>query len=180
MAIKPSRTTVFAWTENSQVVGYDTSTFSQVFSWTPPTPPSTTNTLSGINFSADSELVILETDAFNPLLVVNLTTNLTLHSIIINETILYAHFLNSSNQQLVVHCQNSLILVDLATMSQYQVSPPLTANIFVADELSNVFTCQNGASSLLEQRTIVFTKITTSNTSTNTSANTSINNSVSG
>jgi hypothetical protein len=119
-----------------------------------PTP----NALSEINFSADSELVILETDAFNPLLVVNLTSNTALHSVTVNDTILRAHFLNSSNQQLVVHCQNSLRLVDLPTGSQYLL-PAISPDSYATDSDSHIFTCQNGASSLLEQKKLTFTRV---------------------
>jgi hypothetical protein len=127
-----------------------------------------------ITFSSDSELAIIETDQFNPLEIINLTSLRIVHSIAINDTILYAHFLNSSNRFVSVICSNSFIIVDLHTSTLYPVaSTGFSADSYASDYSSNVFVCQNGAN-IITQQNITFTKLSIHSSSTmNNSVNTS-------
>jgi hypothetical protein len=132
MVLNPNHTRAFVWNDYGHVAAYDVNTYDNTFNWTPLNTPTTTNAISDITFSADSELVILETDSFNSLEIVNLSSLLTVYSIRIDDVINYAHFLNSSSQQIVVHGQKALLVVDLPTGTQYEIPYPITANNFEA------------------------------------------------
>lgn len=101
--------------------------------FTPPNSPnsSVTNT---ITFSFDSLLAIIETDHFNPVIVLNLTdSNFTIaYSIVINDVIIEAHFLDSSNTVLILFCLNSVTYVDLITNEQF-ITAKIIATVYDAD-----------------------------------------------
>jgi hypothetical protein len=88
-----------------------------------------------VSFSADSALAIIETDSLNPLRVVNLTSGSfeIICSINISETVQYAHFLNASNNLVVVFRQSATVLLDLTTLSSYPLAPAVTAQAFAFD-----------------------------------------------
>jgi hypothetical protein len=105
---------------NGKVKFYGIPNLALLYTWTPTV--SSPNSLSSVTFSQDSQLAILETDAHNPLLIINLTTFTTFHSFSISDTILYTHFLNSSNDFVVVFKPSGMQIIDLTTLTLYQIN----------------------------------------------------------
>ena len=86
--------------------------------------------------------MIIETDHFNPVQIINLTSSEVIHSLHVSEVILEAQFLNASNQQLTLHCAQSLIIIDLQTKKQYR-TPQILATSFAVNVNNTVVTCHN-------------------------------------
>jgi hypothetical protein len=124
MAVNPTRTRGLIWNNLNEVTIYDLQTLTNLSYWAPANPPpvSATAAFSYITFSADSELAVIETDAYNPIQIINLTSLKVIKEVSISETILYASFLNSSNAELVVVCPTAIIVVDLSTLKSYRIN----------------------------------------------------------
>ena len=87
---------------------------------------------------------IIETDADNPLVIFNINTFTVDFQININETIISAHFLNSSNDFIVVFTSSATKIVQISTGQQYDL-PAMTATTYVVDRANCIFTCHNNA-----------------------------------
>lgn len=107
----------------------------------PATPlvPKTTNT---ITFSYDSSLAIIETDYYNPIIVLDVASLTKFKEISINDSIRLAFFLNSSNDYIVVIGSASTYLVDLVNDVQYAISP-IVAAAYDSFLDNTVVTCYN-------------------------------------
>ena len=115
-------------------------------------PPA--NTTGIITFSADSNLAIVETNHYNPITIIDITTYEVVNTISINDIILEAHFQDANNSLLVVFCQNAFIVVDLIRNKQFSM-PPILATSYAADQNNNIFTCVNNN---LVQQAVEFTR----------------------
>ena len=104
-------------------------------------PPATSVT-KVVTFSYDSTLAIIETDQLNPISIFDLTSRSIIKRIPINDSIDEAHFLNQSNQIIIVFGLNSFIVVNLTSGDQYHMNKIDTASI-ATDWEGNIFTCKN-------------------------------------
>ena len=73
------------------------------------------NTTNKISISRDSSLAIIETDHYNPIYVVDLTTYEIRYSVSSNQVIHEVNFLDTDKTVLVVFGSSSLVFVDLLT-----------------------------------------------------------------
>jgi hypothetical protein len=121
------------WSNCRKLKIYQVPTLALLHTWTPPNTSG--SDILSVSFSADSALAIIETDSLNPLRVVNLTSGSfeIICSINISETVQYAHFLNASNNLVVVFRQSATVLLDLTTLSSYPLAPAVTAQAFAFD-----------------------------------------------
>ena len=118
MEISPNYLRIIAWTEQSIVQLVEATTLSLLDSYTPINIPPGMSTKS-VAFSLDSSMVILETDTFNPIVVLNTTDLSEVHSIPVSQSIFSAHFINSSNELVIVFGQNTTFVVNLTSGTQY-------------------------------------------------------------
>ena len=95
-----------------------------------------------ITFSQDSSLALLETDTYNPLILINLNTFSSSNVSSIPSAISGAFFLNSSHSLVVVFTVAEFFLVDLANGVEYQL-PFISATSTAADQDNNLFICHN-------------------------------------
>lgn len=142
MTSNPNFNKIIVWSEWSEVTALRTSDLNNVSHWVPPATPLLANCTQKIIFSSDSSLMIVETDQYNPLVVLNTSNFQEVYSVVINDSIKEAHFLNSSNNFLIVSAQSSVIIVDLATSVQYPI-PATASDCMDADNQNNFFTCSN-------------------------------------
>ena len=87
-------------------------------------------------------MVILETDTFNPIVVLNTTDLSEVHSIPVSQSIFSAHFVNSSNELVIVFGQNTTFVVNLTSGTQYEIQHFYGA-AHAADIDNNLFVCSN-------------------------------------
>ena len=106
-----------------------------------------------ITFSGDSSLAIIETDTVNSIVILNLTDFSIAHEIIVTDAVASAHFLNSSNDLVVIFGANTTIIVDLTTDIQYPL-PFLQATDYTTDRDSNIFSCYDN---VIQQLQVSFT-----------------------
>ena len=118
MEISPNYQKIIAWTEQSIVQLVEATTLSLLNSYTPINIPPGMTTKS-VAFSMDSLMVILETDTFNPIVVLNTSDLSEVYSIPVSQSIFSAHFVNSSNELVIVFGQNTTFIVNLTTGTQY-------------------------------------------------------------
>ena len=123
--------------------------------WTPPVTPSYSWSTNKVTFSNDSLLAIIETDNFNPIYIINVNTFSVISSFFIDDLIIEANFLDTSNKYLTVFCQNSFRIVDISKGKQY-IMPAISATTLATDWQSNIFTCQNDV--LLQRKISVSTE----------------------
>ena len=142
MTSNPNFNKIIMWSEWSEVTAFRISDLNNVSHWAPPATPLQANCTQKIIFSLDSSLMIIETDQYNPLVVLNTSNFQEVYSVVINDSIKEAHFLNTSNNFLIVSAQSSVIIVDLATSIQYPI-PVTTSSCMDADSQNNFFTCNN-------------------------------------
>lgn len=97
-----------------------------------------------ITFSSDSTLAIVEADT-SSVFIVNLTDGSTFTSIPSSEEVLSAHFLNTSNNFIVIFGVTKFVVVDLALNLRIEKTYSGTVPThFTADYSNSVFTCTNG------------------------------------
>ena len=95
-----------------------------------------------MTFSSDSELMIIETDHFNPIIIINLVSFQVVHNISVLKIIKRAYFLDSTNTLVAIICSDAFIIADLSNNQLYAM-PPFTATSYSADQNSSLFTCYN-------------------------------------
>ena len=106
----------------------------------PANTPGVTGSTQMITFSQDSAFAIIETDTYNPIVIMNLTNFQVEYSISINQVINKVHFINGSNTHIIVFGVNSTILVDLTNGNQYAL-PLIPAVDSDVDYNNSIFTC---------------------------------------
>ena len=72
--------------DNSEVLFVDMVTYQNLYFWSPPVAPPA-NVTQSIAFSRNSLVAIIETDHYNPVKILDLTTFSVLHSIWVYDTI---------------------------------------------------------------------------------------------
>lgn len=146
MAFSPDFNFLFIWNYYSTFKVLDANSLTPLLTITPNNTP-TLNSTQKVTFSSDSSLAILETDSHNPIAIYNLTSLTEEWTITIPDIIHSAHFLNDSNQFIIVFGTNSTTLVDILTGTHYPISHIPTTDSTV-DYSNQVFTCHNN---LLQQ-----------------------------
>ena len=119
-----------------------------VHTWAPLSPVAGDITAK-ITFSSDSSLAIIETDSINPIHIMELSTFQIIKTVQIIDTISEAHFLDASNEVIVVFGSAATYVADIIEGRKYSI-PPFSATYLAADQDNNIFTCIN--SSLIQQR----------------------------
>ena len=109
---------------------------------TPTITPAVLDCTKTISFSQDSSLAIVETDTFNPIQILSTADLSIVHSITPLEAVDSVHFVNSSNDFIIIFQATSTFFVDLNTSSQYQL-PYMAATSYTTDIGNNIFTCSN-------------------------------------
>ena len=99
-------------------------------------------------------MAIIETDHYNPIQIINLTTFQVINTIPVNDVILEAYFLDSTNTIVVVFCLNSFVVANLTSNKQY-ILPPISATSYAGDLDGSLFTCHND---VLHQISLTFTE----------------------
>jgi len=137
-----------------------------------------------IPFSSDSTLAIIETDDTNPIYIMNVSSQNVQQTIKVDVgTISSAHFLNSSNDYIIVFGSTATLLVDIANLLQYSL-PALVGTDFTTDYNNNFYVCgdnkieQNRLSFNYYNTTANNTVNSTMNETTNSSSNSTVNESV--
>ena len=116
------------------------STWTSIQTINPANTPGVTGSTQMITFSQDSAFAIVETDTYNPIVIVNLTNFQVEYSISISQVINKVHFINGSNTHIIVLGVNSTVLVDLTNGNQYTL-PLIPAVDTDVDYNNNIFTC---------------------------------------
>lgn len=178
IATSPSFTYAVMWSEQSSCLFYSLQKLSNLSSYVPKNTPNTSAT-SKIFFSSDQSLVVLQTDYFNPVVILSLQNFTVLHEISVTDVIYEAQFLNSSNTFLVVFCEHSTIYVNLLTNEQYS-TPGLQTSIFELSQ-NSLYTCEKNVINKTSIKINVFGNTTISGGTTpknsSTNQNISTNNS---
>ena len=76
-----------------------------------------------LGVSQDSTLGIIETNALNPIKVVNITNNQTVYTIWIYDDIASAHFLDSANTLIILFGQSQTHIVNMTSDTKYSFAP---------------------------------------------------------
>ena len=87
-------------------------------------------------------LAIIETDHYNPIQIMNLSTQQIINTIPVNDIIKEAYFFDLDSTIVVVFGQNSFVMANLTSNQQYSM-PPITATSYAADQNGSIFTCHN-------------------------------------
>ena len=96
---------------------FNLTTFANLSHWTPPTTPPA-NTTNKITFSNDTNLILIETDHYNPIQIMNLSTFQIIQTIPVNDVIKDAYFFDVENTMVVVFGQNSFVVANLTSNKQ--------------------------------------------------------------
>lgn len=132
-------------------------------SYTPPHPTSSSVTHT-ISFSRDNKYAIIETDRYNPVIVLSLDTFTVLKFISLDDVIFSAFFLDDSNQRVVVLGQNSTTFFELSTNKNYAIAP-IVASIVGIDNAQNVYSCSNN---IISRISVSFVNVSQSSNASNT------------
>lgn len=100
------------------------------------------NSTKKITFSQDSSKVLIETDNYNPILVFDAVNFVLNYLIYVYDVVYETHFLNSSNDYVVVFGQAAMVFVDLVNATQYTL-PTIQATAYDLDYSNNIYTCTN-------------------------------------
>jgi hypothetical protein len=159
----PDRQKLLFWSALSSVKIYNAAVTPPALlsTYTPSTVPAS-NSTKKITFSQDSTLAIIETDSYNPVVVLRLADCQVIHTISINDVIDSAHFVDGSNTLMMVFGQSATVVVDLITGSQYAI--PVIPGVDRTSDWSSIFTCYNN---VVQQLTISLSKISPSDKSSN-------------
>lgn len=98
MAVSPDFLIGIVWTAQSSFAIYNLTNLALINTYNPTVAP-TSSVTGKVTFSQDSTLAILETDSFNPIIILNITgsANIVTNSITINDIIYEVDFYDSSN-----------------------------------------------------------------------------------
>ena len=140
MALSPDGQIILVWDDESTVKLLNPA-LNILHTHTPTSTPNTSCTKT-ISFSQDSSLAIVETDLFNPIVILNTVDLSIVHSIMALEAVDSVHFVNSSNDFIIVFQATSTFFVDLNTSKFYPL-PYIPATSYTTDIGNNIFTCQN-------------------------------------
>ena len=152
-SIAPDFSLGLFWTSATIVNIVRMSNLTIVHSWTPPNPVAGDITAK-ITFSSDSSLAIIKTDSINPIQIMELSTFQIVKTVQIADTISEAHFLDSSNEVVVVFGSTATYVADLLERRQYEL-PFFPTTSLAADQDNNIFTCINSS---LTQKRITFVR----------------------
>ena len=146
MAVTPDFSTVVVWNNVNEVkilTNYPSLTVAHTYTL----PILAAGTTDKITFSQDSTLAIIETDAVNPIAILDLNTFQVVNTILILETISSAHFLNPNSNIVVVFGILNTVFVNLFDSAQYSL--PITDTIIGTDLTTDrnyqIFTCLNNS-----------------------------------
>lgn len=140
MEISPDYQKIIAWTQLSTIQLIEATTLSLLNSHSP-TNPSAGSTKT-VTFSMDSSLVILETDTFNPIQILRTTDLSLVYEVPVSYIVFEAHFVNSSNEFIIVFAQTTTFVVNLTSGNQYPIQY-FDGVDFATDFDNNLFVCQN-------------------------------------
>lgn len=140
LTLPPDYSICLIWDEYSNIQVLNASTWTEIQTINPTNTPGVTGSTQMITFSQDSAFAIIETDTYNPIVIMNLTNFQVEYSISINQVINKVHFINESNTHIIVFGVNSTILVDLTNGNQYAL-PLIPAVDSDVDYNNNIFTC---------------------------------------
>jgi len=139
MAVSPDFQRAVVWQERTQfmIVNLLTGTNSTVFAV--PVIPAI-NSTKKITFSQDSTLAIVESDSYNPIIVIDIVNEALSSLIVITDTIYEAHFINSSNDYVVVLGQANMVLVDIPNDMKYPL-PTMQDTAYGSNYENTIYTC---------------------------------------
>lgn len=126
---------------NSVIFLYNFTSMSLLHTFTPSNavPASITNR---ITFDAASTLMIIETDSFNPVLVVSLSNYSTIHSFSYPHTIRAATFFNSGTDFILLTADDAVHIFDSRTGLLHDASGLVVASsAFASDFANTLFVC---------------------------------------
>lgn len=127
---------------NSVVYLYRASTMSLLHTFTPLNPVNGSGITNKITFDSNSSLMIIETDGFNPIQVVNCTSYAIVYSISYSSTIKGVSFIANNLKYLVIIGTTNSHLYDTRTGLFYDITGQISStSTFDVDFNSNVFMC---------------------------------------
>jgi hypothetical protein len=151
------------WTINTQVMFASVATGVIKANFNVTTTPTYFATKK-ITFSSDSTLALIESDNFNPLYIMNISSNSLYRTIPVDVGIIHsAHFINSTDQYVIVFGTNATVLVDIIDSLQYSL-PVISGTDFTTDHANNIFVCMNNQ---IQQSSISLAYVTNSTNTTN-------------
>lgn len=95
MAVSPNYQVGVTWTSNTQCIFYDLTSLSQIGTYSPVSYP--TSATNMITFSQDSNYAVIETDNYNPVVVLSISSLSVFQSVYVNDVISNAYFLDNLN-----------------------------------------------------------------------------------
>ena len=138
--VSPNYQIGIAWSPQTKCMLYNLTSMAVIGYHFPESSPNSLST-NTITFSQDSGYAVIETDNFNPIVILDLSNLTVVKNITVQDTINEAFFLDSMANILVVSGQNALIFVNLTSNEQFS-TPPLRG-LSANDQQNNIFSCYN-------------------------------------
>lgn len=144
MYISPDEKLIAFCQPDSVVFLYNASTNALLHTFTPATPVTGTQATNSITFDSTSSFMIIETDAFNPVLVVSCSNYSTVFSFNYSGLIRGATFFNGRTDFIAVMADSAAFLFDTRTSILHEVGGMLTASsVFATDYSDRLFVCSS-------------------------------------
>lgn len=140
--ITPDFSQAVAWTTYSSLVFYSLPDLVLLGSYVPAVTPASGAT-GKITFSSDSSLALLETDSANELLILSMSNYSVVNSVSVLDTIIEAHFLDSTNTLVIIFCPSATIYVNLSNGNKQYSTSPIVAVDYASDQNSSIFICES-------------------------------------
>ena len=130
------------WDNTGSVYIYNASSFVLKYTYVPINQPNTQTTQS-INFNSLSTLIAIQTDNYNPVIVLELQTFTVKNTITINDVIKDVQFLDSNDRFLSIVCLSSNKIVDLTTNKLYSDDFTVSTRVRTGKWNNKLYTCLN-------------------------------------
>jgi len=99
------------WNNKTTCLFFDLSTLKAIGSYVPPNPSG--GSTGKITFSKDNHYAIVETDNYNPLVILELSNFTVWQSLLIDDVIHQSYFLGTDNQRVIVFGKTATLYVEL-------------------------------------------------------------------
>jgi len=129
------------WNIETSCLFFNLTSMTVLGTYTPASAPTFLST-GTISFSRDNKYAIIETDNFNPVVVLSLSNFTVINSIKVDDVIYSSLFFDVSKNRALVLAKNEIVIFELATNLSYSL-PPINASIFGVDSSMNLFFCSN-------------------------------------
>jgi hypothetical protein len=150
IAISPDYQIVIAWNESSFGAIYRGENLTLQAAFIPEVVPPV-KTTGKVAFSGNSRFAAIETDHYNPIVIIDLNDYSIISKVSINDTVTEVFFLQED--VLIVFCPSSTFIVDLSNSNKQYGIPTILGTTYGFDFDNNIFTCRNN---VLRQVRVIF------------------------